>query len=139
VYRKKSVREREGVLFQRKVDSAKNVIQDFEPLQNTLTHVLIDNWYVRKRIWKAVKARQWDLTSGLKKNHKLGRTDVESQAIWVDMSDFAAELPKEAFQLVLWPNQKGGQMINAFLIRTRVKKLCACQVLIAKTSADDQR
>jgi hypothetical protein len=84
-----------------------------------------------------VKARQWDLTGGLKKNHKLRTTDAEGQMSWRQVDDYAAELPKEAFQPVVWPNQEGGQMIYAFLIRTKVKKLGACQVLIVKTSADD--
>jgi hypothetical protein len=137
LYRQKSVCEREGVPFQSKVDLAEKVIQEFEPLPDTHTHVLIDSWYVNKRIWKAVKARQWDLTGGLKKNHKLRTTDVEGQLIWMAVADYAAELPEEAFQPVLWPNQDGGQTVYAFLIRTRVKKLGVCQVLIVKTSLDD--
>jgi len=137
LYRQKSVCEREGVPFQSKVDLAEKVILEFEPLPDTHTHVLIDNWYVNKRIWKAVKARQWDLTGGLKKNHKLRTTDVEGQLIWMAVADYAAELPREAFQPVLWPNQDGGQTVYAFLIRTRVKKLGVCQVLIVKTSLDD--
>lgn len=137
MYRQKSVCEREDVLFQSKVDMAEKVIQEFEPLPDTHTHVLIDSWYLNKRIWKAVKARKWDLTGGLKKNHKLRTTNAEGQPIWMEVSDYAAELPKEAFQPVLWPNQEGGQTVYAGLIRTRVKKLGACQVLIVKTAADD--
>lgn len=53
------------------------------------------------------------------------------------VDDYAAELPNDAFQPVVWPNQEGGQMVYAYLIRTKVKKLGACQVLIVKTSPDD--
>jgi len=137
MYRQRSVCEKEGVPFQSKVDLAEKVIQEFEPLPDTGTHVLIDSWYVNKRIWKAVKDRKWHLTGGLKKNHKLRITDAQGQKIWKRVDEYAAELPKDAFQPVVWPNQEGGQTVYAFLIRTKVKKLGACQVLIVKTSPDD--
>jgi len=137
MYRQKSVCEREGLPFVSKVDMAVNVIQEFEPLPDTHTHVLIDSWYVSKRLWKAVKIRQWDLTGGLKKNHKLRTTDVEGNSLWVRVDDYASELARDAFQPVVWPNQAGGQTVYACLIRTKVKKLGACQVLIVKTAEDD--
>jgi hypothetical protein len=137
LYRQKTVCEREDVPFQSKVDLAEKVIQAFEPLPDTCTHVLVDSWYVNKRIWKAVKGRQWDLTGGLKKNHKLRLTQADGQKTWKRVDDYAAELPQEAFQPVIWPNQDGGQMVYAGLIRTRVKKLGACQVLIVKTKLED--
>ena len=137
MYRQKSVCEREGVPFVSKVDMAVRVIQEFEPLPDTHTHVLVDSWYVSKRVWKAVKTRQWDLTGGLKKNHKLRTTDVEGNLLWVRVDDYASELAPDAFQPVVWPNQEGGQTVYACLIRTKVKKLGACQVLIVKTAADD--
>lgn len=104
---------------------------------HTCTHVLIDSWYVNKRIWKAVKARKWHLTGGLKKNHKLRVANQEGEKAWMQIDAYAATLPKEAFQPVIWPNQEGGQTVYAHLVRTKVKKLGACQVLIVKTSADD--
>jgi hypothetical protein len=137
MYRQKSVCEREGVPFWSKVDLAERVIQEFEPLPDTCTHVLVDSWYVNKRIWKAVKTRKWDLTGGLKKNHKLRTTDVEGNLVWMRVDDYADELTNEAFQTVIWPNQEDGQTVYACLIRTKVKKLGACQVLIVKTKADD--
>jgi len=137
MYRQKSVCEREKVPFLSKVDMTVKVIQEFEPLPDTHTHLLADSWYVNKRIWKAVKARHWDLSGGLKKNHKLRTEDVEGNLLWARVDDYAAELPKEAFQAVIWPNQEGGETVYAHLIRTRVKKLGACQVLIVKTAADD--
>jgi hypothetical protein len=137
MYRQKKVCEREGVPFQSKVDLAEKVILEFEPLADTCTHVLIDSWYVNKRIWKAVKGRKWHLTGGLKKNHKLRVTNQEGEKAWVQVDAYAATLPKEAFQPVIWPNQEGGQTVYAHLVRTKVKKLGACQVLIDKTAADD--
>jgi len=137
MYRQKAVCEREGVLFQSKVDLAEKVIREFEPLPDTGTHVLIDSWYVNKRIWTAVKGRKWHLTGGLKKNHKLRVTDTEGEKVWMQVDAYAATLPQEAFQPVVWPNQEGGQTVFAYLVRTKVKKLGACQVLIVKTSPDD--
>ncbi len=137
MYRQKSVCEREGVPFQSKVDLAEQVILEFEPLPDTCTHVLIDSWYVNKRIWKVVKGRKWHLTGGLKKNHKLRVTNAEGEQVWIRVDEYAATLPKEAFQPVVWPNQEGGQTVYAHLVRTKVKKLGACQVLIVKTAIDD--
>ena len=137
MYRQKSVCEPEGVPFRSKVDLAEKVIQEFDPLPDTCTHVLIDSWYVNKRIWKAVRARQWHLTGGLKKNHKLRITNVEGEQVWQRVDEYAATLPQAAFRPVVWPNQEGGETVYAHLIRTKVKKLGACQVLIVKTSPDD--
>ncbi|HZU87252.1 MAG TPA: transposase [Anaerolineaceae bacterium] len=137
MYRQKAVCEREGIPFQSKVDLAEETIQTFEPLPDTSTHVLVDSWYVNKRIWKAVKTRHWDLTGGLKKNHKLRTSDVAGNSVWMQVDEYVEELPNEAFQPVIWPNQEGGQTVYASLIRTRVKKLGACQVLIVKTKPDD--
>jgi hypothetical protein len=137
LYRQKTVCEREGVPFQSKVDLAEKVILEFEPLPDTRTHVLIDSWYVNKRIWKAVKGRKWHLTGGLKKNHKLRVTNPEGEKAWLQADAYAATLSQEAFQPVVWPNQDGGQTVYAHLVQTKVKKLGACQVLMVKTSADD--
>jgi hypothetical protein len=137
LYRQKSVCVREGVPFQSKVDLAEKVIREFEPLPDTCTHVLIDSWYVNKRIWQAARVRKWHLTGGLKKNHKLRITNAEGEQVWLRVDEYAATLPKDVFQPVVWPNQEGGQTVYAYLIRTKVKKLGACQVLIVKTSPDD--
>ena len=65
MYRQKAVCEREGLPFQSKVDLAEKVIQAFEPLTDTCTHVLIDIWFVNKRVWKAMKGRKLHLTKRL--------------------------------------------------------------------------
>lgn len=137
MYRQKTVCEREGVPFQSKVDLAEKVIREFEPLPGTCTHVLMDSWYVNKRIWKGVKGRKWHLTGGLKKNHKLRITNSPGEKVWLRLDEYATSLPQEAFQPVVWPNQAGGQTVYAHLVRTQVKKLGVCQVLIVKTSPDD--
>jgi hypothetical protein len=136
MYIQKSVCEQEQRPFQSKVDLAVSAVEHFEPLPETHTHVLIDSWYVNKRMWKAVKLRKWDLTGGLKANHKLRTLDAEGQLIWMRLDDFADELPADQFQPIQWPSQEGEVVVYVHLLRTRVKKLGACQVLIVKPTAE---
>jgi len=137
MYIQKSVCEREQRTFQSKVDMALKTIANFEPLPETHTHVLTDSWYVNKAIWKAVLGRGWDLTGGLKANHKLRVLDPSSgNWVWMRLDEFAAGLCAEPFEAMLWPSQEGEQRVWAHLIRTRIKKLGACQVLIVRPTAD---
>jgi hypothetical protein len=136
MYIQKSICEQEQRPFLSKVDMALNVVEHFEPLPETHTHVLIDSWYVNKRMWKAVKQRKWDLTGGLKANRKLRRVDAQGQLIWTRLDDFAGELTADQFQSIQWPSQEGEVIVYAYLIRTLVKKLGACQVLIVKPTAE---
>ncbi len=137
MYIQKSVCEREQRVFQSKVDMALQTVQDFEPLADTHTHMLVDSWYVNKAMWKAVKQRQWDLTGGLKANHKLRVLDPASREwIWMRLDGFAAGLCAEPFEPVIWPSQEGDQRVWAHLIQTRIKKLGVCQVLIVRPTAD---
>lgn len=137
MYIQKAVCEREQRPFRSKVDMALEVVNHFEPIAGTHTHVLIDSWYVNKAMWKAAKQRQWDLTGGLKINHKLRVLDpVTGSWVWMRLDDFAAGLSAEPFEPVLWPSQEGDQIVWAHLIRTRIKKLGACQVLIVRPTAD---
>lgn len=137
MYIQKSVCEREQRVFQSKVDMALQTVQDFEPLADTHTQVLVDSWYVNKAMWKAVKQRQWDLTGGLKANHKLRVLDPASgEWTWMRLDDFAEGLCAEPFEPVIWPSQEGDQRVWAHLIQTRIKKLGVCQVLIVRPTAD---
>lgn len=136
MYIQKSVCEREGLPFQSKVEMALKTIETFDPPPDTHTHLLIDSWYVNKSIWKAVKQRQWDLTGGLKSNRNLRTTDANGERIWMRLDEFADQLSDDQFQPVEWPSQDGDLTVYAYLIRTRVKKLGACQVLIVKPTAD---
>jgi hypothetical protein len=136
MYIQKAVCEQEQRPFQSKVDLALQVVETFEPLPETHTHVLIDSWYVNKRTWKAVKRRQWDLTGGLKANHKLRTQDAEGQPTWVRLDEFTDELAADQFQPIQWPSQEGEVIVYVHLLRTRVKKLGVCQVLIVKPTAE---
>lgn len=137
MYCQKSVCEQNGKPFFRKVDLAAQTVEVFEPLPNTHTHVLVDSWYLKKRLWKAVRQRYWDLTAGLKNNRTIRLEDSQGIVTWPTVSEYAASLTGEDFQAALWPNQEGGKMIYAHLLRTRVKKLGAYQVLIIRQKQND--
>lgn len=139
MYRQKAVCEREQVTFQSKVDMAVQTIETFMPPADTQTHVLIDSWYVNKRVWRTARQRGWDLTGGLKSNRQLRQTAPDEQRIWVSVTDYAVSLPRDSFSPVVWPNQEGGEIVYGHLVRTKVKKLGACQVLIVKPTLDAPR
>ena len=137
MYIQKSVCEQEQRLFQSKVEMAVQTVAGFEPLAETHTHVLVDSWYVNKAMWKAVRERQWDLTGGLKANHKLCVLHpATGEWTWLRLDDFVEGMSAEPFEPVLWPSQEGDQIVWAHLIRTRIKKLGVCQVLIVRPMAD---
>ena len=136
MYRQQSVCIQEGVPFQSKVDMAEHEIRTFTPPPGTHTHVLVDSWYTSHRIWRAARQRGWDITGGLKSNRRLRIVLPDGQRTWLSLADYAAGRTLKDFQAVVWPNQEGGQMVYGHLIRTRVKKLGACQVLIVKPTAD---
>ena len=136
MYIQKHVCETENQPFRSKVDMALDVVEHFAPLEQTRTHVLVDSWYVSKKMWKSVKQRDWDLTGGLKCNRKLRIVNVEGELEWMRLDDFADELSEDQFQAVEWPSLEGERTAYVHLLRTRIKKLGACQLLIVKPSAD---
>jgi hypothetical protein len=136
LYRQKAVCEQEAVPFQSKIDLAVSEIENFDPPPDTHTHVLVDSWYVAKRVWQAVRQRGWDFTGGLKSNRHLRITLADGQRLWLRVDQYAAGLTPDDFQPVCWPSQDGGRLVYGHLIRTRIKKLGACQVLIVRFAAD---
>jgi len=136
MYIQKHVCEQENRPFQSKVDMALDIVEHFVPLDQTHTHVLVDSWYVSKKMWKSVKQQDWDLTGGLKCNRKLRMVNAEGELEWMRLDDFADELSEDQFQAVEWPSQEGDRTAYVHLLRTRIKNLGACQVLIVKPAAD---
>jgi hypothetical protein len=135
LYVQQTVCEQQGLPFRSKVDLAAEVLAGFTPVPETGTHVLMDSWYVNKRLWKIVRQRGWDLTGGLKANRSLRVSEATGQRSWQRLDAFAAGLEAEAFQTVPWPSQNGAQEVSAHLLRTRIKKLGAGQLLIVKPTA----
>lgn len=136
LYIQQAVCEQQGLPFRSKVDLAAEVLAGFEPLPETGTHVLMDSWYVNKRLWQIIRRRGWDLTGGLKANRSLRVRAADGQRSWQRLDEFAAGLEAEAFQSLPWPSQSGEREVAVHLRRTRIRKLGAGQLLIVKPTAE---
>jgi hypothetical protein len=136
LYRQKAVCDREQVPFVSKVELAQRLVETFEPAPGTHTHVLVDAWYTNKPLWRAARRRGWDITAGLRSNRRLRQISPNGQRVWVRLSEYTAQLSPQDFTAVVWPNQEGGKTVYAHLVRTKIKTLGACQVLIVKPAAD---
>jgi hypothetical protein len=136
MYRQKAVCQREGVSFQSKVDMMEATLRDFQPVPDTLTHVLVDSWYTCKRIWRATRERGFLITSGLKTNRWLWVTDTQGQGHWMRLKEYAAHLSPEQYQKMAWPGQDEPRTVYVHVVRTRVRKLYTCQVVIARFALD---
>jgi hypothetical protein len=136
MYRQQAVCEREGVPFQSKVDMMEATIRDFQPVTNTQTHVLVDSWYTCKRLWRAARERGFLITSGLKSNRSLWVLDAQGRGHWMRLDEYVARLKPEQYQKMTWPSQEAPRTVYVHVVRTRVRKLYACQVVITRFALD---
>lgn len=138
LYRQKTVCEAEGVPFRSKVELVLEMIHTFQPVAGTLTHVLLDSWYSAKCIWKAARERGFLITTGLRSNRWLRVEDATTPQgwRWQKLSDYAAGLTSQDYQLVTWPNQSRERQVYAHVVSTRVRKLYRCQVVIVRERLD---
>lgn len=134
LYRQRAVAEAEGVPFRSKVDLVVEAVETCVPLAGTVTHVLVDSWYTCRRLWRAARARGFQITGGLKTNRRLRLPDPDrpGQHRRVRLSAYVAGLTPSDFRLVRWR----GKWVAAHLVRTYVYKLGACQVLVTKPTPD---
>jgi len=137
MYCQKAACEKMERSFCSKVDMSVEWVENFQPLPDTHTHVLVDSWYLNKRLWKATKVRGWDITGGLKSNRRVRLEDSQGIVTWPTVREYADTLSAEDFQAVNWPSQDGDHTVYAHLLRTRVKRLGACQVLVIREKQDD--
>jgi hypothetical protein len=137
LYRRKVTCETEGVPFVSKIDMAYEEVTTFEPPPDTHTHLLMDSWYMAKRIWRAARQRGWDVTGGLKSNRVMRVIDPDGTRRWVPVRQYAAGLTPDDFEAVLWPTEEGDKVVYAHLVKTWVRGLGPCQVLIVKPDPDD--
>jgi hypothetical protein len=137
LYRRRETCEAEGLPFASKIDLAYQEVTTFTPPPDTHTHLLIDAWYTAKRIWRAALARGWDVTAGLKSNRVMRRIDPDGTRRWLTVREYAASLSAADFRKVIWPTEEGDKVVYAHLVRTWVRKLGPCQVLIVKLDPDD--
>jgi hypothetical protein len=137
MYRRKVTCEAEGVPFASKIDMAYQEVSTFEPPPDTHTHLLIDSWYMARRIWRAARRRDWDVTGGLKCNRVMRLIEPDGTRRWVRVDQYAAGLTADDFDPVIWPTAAGDKMVYAHLVNTWVRKLGPCQVLIVKLDPGD--
>lgn len=137
MYRRKATCEAEGTPFLSKIDMAYEDVTTFEPPPDTHTHLLVDTWYMARRIWRAARRRGWDVTGGLSCNRVMRMIDPDGTRRWLRVDEYAAALTADDFEPVIWPTQEGDKVVYAHLVKTWVRKLGPCQVLIVKLDPDD--
>jgi hypothetical protein len=139
LYRQQYVCEREQVAFQSKIDLMIELIQSFEPVAGTLTHVLLDSWYGAKVIWKTARERGFLITTGLKCNRSLHIEDSSQPNgwRWQRLDEYVASLSAEDYTQLCWPRGEEAEPVYVHVVSTRVRKLYSCQVVIVRRSLDD--
>jgi hypothetical protein len=136
LYRQKSVCGQEGAVFQSKIEMAVDEIQRFQPVSETDTHVLVDSWYHCKAVRQAARQRNWELSGGLKSNRVMRLIAADGSREWLKLSDYAARLGPDDWQLVNWPSEQGGQPLYAHLLCTWIRKLGPTLLLITCRELD---
>lgn len=136
MYCTKAACQQEGKAFQSKIDLAVACVRDFAGLPDTKTHVLCDAWYQCRALWRVCRERQFAVSGGIKSNRKLRCTDAQGRRFWQTLSAYAQALTNEQFEEVVWPSAQGGKPLFVYRVRTRIKKLGACQVLVVRPSLD---
>jgi hypothetical protein len=136
LYRQQAECEQQMLLFQSKVDLMEEQIRRFLPPEGTQTHVLLDSWYGCKRLWKVARTLGYVITTGLKSNRSLWVADaaLPGGGQWQRLSEYAASLSAVAYQEVVWPSARGGHTVWVHVIRTRVRKLYTCQLVLVRES-----
>ncbi len=130
LYRQKCDCETAEVPFQSKIDLAVEQIEQFEPVPDTHTHVLIDSWYHCRRVRRAAQKRGWDVSGALKSNRCMRLTLPNGEREWIQLSKYAAQLSEQDWQVVIWPSAEGGQPVYAHLVHTWIRKLGPTTLLI---------
>jgi Transposase DDE domain len=97
---------------------------------------LADSWFACGKIWKTCRKRGFAISGGLKCNRNMRTLDAEGKVVYVRLSEYAASLTPDQFTECIWPSAKGGNPVFVHRVRTLVRKLGACQVLIVRPSAD---
>jgi hypothetical protein len=136
LYRQQAVCATEDVAFQSKIDQMETLISTFEPVEGTVTHILLDSWYCAKRLWRAARERDFLITTGLKSNRWLRVADetVEHGWRWQKLSDYVAGLSAQDYVPVKWP--RSGKVVYVHVLTTSVRKLYRCQVVIVRHALD---
>jgi len=130
LYRQKAVCEKEAVPFMSKIDLAVAEIEQFEPVQETQTHLLIDSWFHNKRVRRAAHQRGWQVSGGLKSNRTMRLIAEDGSRTWLTLSEYAAQLKPEDWQEAVWPSQEGERPVYVHTVQTWIRKLGPTLLLI---------
>lgn len=136
LYRQQAGCQQEGGAFASKIDLMAAQIRAFVPVPDTHTHILLDSWYGCKALWQLARDLGYSITTGLKSNRQLWVADASEppRGRWVAFKDYAAGLTAADYQAVDWPQQEGSRRVYVHVVRTRVRKLYTCQVVLVRTS-----
>lgn len=137
MYRPRDICELGSIPFLSKVDMAVNEIEQFEPVQNTHTHLIVDIWYHCKQVRRAAQKRSWDVSGGLKCNRTMRLFAEDGSREWIKLSQYAAKLSPNDWHEVTWPSEKGGQKCYAHVVRTHIRKLGPTLLLITCHHPDE--
>ena len=137
LYRQRQVCEKEQVVFHSKIELMRELLLSFDPLEGTRTHVLLDSWYSAKVLWKAARERGFLITTALKCNRSIRRTDASAPKgwRWQPLSDYVRELPETAYHQVAWPRTPS-ECVWVHVVRTSIRSLYRSQLVIVRTSLD---
>ncbi len=130
LYRQKRDCEATDTPFRSKIDLAVEEIEQFEPVADTHTHVLIDSWYHCRRVRRAARKRGFSVSGALKSNRWMRQTQPDGEREWVQLSAYADQLKEQDWKVVTWPSAEGGQPVYAHLVHTWVRKLGPTTLLI---------
>jgi hypothetical protein len=136
MYCTKATCEKEERPFKSKIDLAVQCVTEFDPVEQTQTHVLADSWFICRELWRASKRRGFEISGGLKSNRKLRCKDAEGGTVYRSLDEYAASLTPEQFTECIWPSASGGTCVFVHRVRTLVRKLGACQVLVVRHTVD---
>jgi len=136
MYCTKAVCEKEGKPFLSKIDMAVQCVIEFEPADQTQTHVAADSWFQCQELWKACRKRGFSISGGIKCNRKLRCKDAQNCTVYRSVEEYASSLTPEQFTECIWPSASGGNSVFVHRVRTLVRKLGACQVLVVRPTAD---
>lgn len=65
---------------------ANEQIEQFEPVADTYTHVLIDSWYHCRRVRRAVQKLGWAVSGALKSNRWMRLAYPSGEREWIKLS-----------------------------------------------------
>src|SRR5581483_7534243 len=109
-------------------------IRSFEPVAGTRTQALLDRWDGASVLWKAARARDFLITTGLKSNRwrRVEDPTAEQGWRWQRLSDYTAQVQESDSQRVTGPGS--AQEVYGPVLTTRVRTLDQCQVVIVRQS-----